>query len=720
MGGASWSLGIIEGGILLDGVDDFIKLVDGAEGDPFHDDFDEYTIMTWFYLNNIDDRQVVYDQGGTDNGINLYIYDELLYGGVWSEDHGYDGDWISTPISKGWHHSALVYSTNEGYFKLYLDGILKNNVDDGGTIHWHNAGSAIGSLYRSSKFENGDLLDTGSDYHFDGIIDEFRIYSRALGISEIQVYYQQGLSSEDIVGCWNFDEGSGTIASDSSGYRNDGAISGATWVDGISGNALYFDGSYDKVYIEDSASLDAASGLTLEAWVNASSFFGEGSHNGNPIIAKWKSNTIGQYRISAHSGGSLKFVIADGSESDFLTVENALTVNHWYHVVSTWDGGYMKIYVNGELAGEKATTITELYGQEYSEDYVQIGHDTGGNYPYWYFDGVIDEVSIYNYALTAGEIEEHYGEFWGKEENPELESSPTIENLFYFDISDPFQSISGILQHTLYGTYIWVRITCSITNPEMVDQVKCKFILSGGVPSEIIDKMEEIEPGKFMLEKKFVNTPDLVLRLFHYCITTPGTSSPPPTYAPEVYLDEIIIKDTEGVDYNYSEYMPIRVPTFCGLICGYDTLVVSAFSPVDLLVTSPSGKKVGAFYEEGNYSYEISEISSALYTGHNIEPEMIIIIGPEEGEYITDVYGAGDGKYNLSMIYLCNDNISEQKEYSDITVSAGEVFNYSIPINIEDLEGINGTPGFEFIFIIIALVSIFFWNKYKTKYDKNL
>lgn len=219
-------------------------------------------------------------------------------------------------------------------------------------------------------------------------------------------------SLEDgLVGYWSFDEGSGNTAHDISGNDNHGTIHGASWTTGISGSALEFDGQSDYLQIPDSDSLDLkTNAFTITAWINADSFFGEGGHNGNLILCKWQTQTIGQYHLTAYSGGSLKLLIADGTTADYVRAFDVLSTNEWNFVVASWDGAIARLYANGELVAENSTTILSLYQEDYYSDYVQIGHDTGGSYPYWFFDGTIDEVRIYERALDGYEILNIYNE----------------------------------------------------------------------------------------------------------------------------------------------------------------------------------------------------------------------------------------------------------------------------------------------------------------------
>ncbi|MFX0170289.1 MAG: LamG-like jellyroll fold domain-containing protein [Candidatus Hodarchaeota archaeon] len=110
--------------------------------------------------------------------------------------------------------------------------------------------------------------------------------------------------------------------------------------------------------------------------------------------------------MTAYSEGSLIFRISNSTYYDKLIVENALLTGLWYNIAAVWGQKSMKLFINGTLLAEKDTLVKNLYLEEYPEDYVQIGTDAGGNYPYWYFHGIIDEVSIFNGSSSSKEIVE--------------------------------------------------------------------------------------------------------------------------------------------------------------------------------------------------------------------------------------------------------------------------------------------------------------------------
>ena len=147
---------------------------------------------------------------------------------------------------------------------------------DGGKVRLYVNGEAV-----SSRAVNGPIQHTRDPLwiggnlpygeHFQGSIDEVRVYSRALGAGEIRADMAKPVRpAHDLVAAYAFDAGSGTKAVDSSGRGNVGAISGATWVRGRYGDALSFDGVNAVVRVPPSASLDLTRAMTLSGWVRPS------------------------------------------------------------------------------------------------------------------------------------------------------------------------------------------------------------------------------------------------------------------------------------------------------------------------------------------------------------------------------------------------------------------------------------------------------------------
>jgi len=207
---------------------------------------------------------------------------------------------------------------------------------------------------------------------------------------------QKGETLDGLIGWWKFDEGTGDVAYDSSGYGNDGTIYGATWVAGKIGGALSFDGD-DYVEIPDDDSLKPEL-VTLEALVKSDGSPGRYKY----IAGKKYAGGWGSYHLYTGNTGGLRFYI--GHSGGYITSPDAGTGiwdGNWHHIVGTYNGCVVKLYVDGnEISGGTETTEDIDYN---SENFYIGSYGTG-----YYFSGLIDEVKVYNRPLSETEILEHY------------------------------------------------------------------------------------------------------------------------------------------------------------------------------------------------------------------------------------------------------------------------------------------------------------------------
>ena len=192
-----------------------------------------------------------------------------------------------------------------------------------------------------------------------------------------------------LVAAYSFNEGLGSTVSDASGNGNAGNLTGATWTTaGRYGNALQFNGSGALVTINDSTSLNLTTGMTLEAWV-----YPTVSGGGWKDVIYKGTNDIYYLEGSSDNGG----VPAMGGtfSPSPLYGTAGLPVNTWSHLAATYDGATMRLYVNGVQVASRAQTgpIQTSTGP------LTIGGDALYG-QYW--AGRIDEVRIYNRALSAG------------------------------------------------------------------------------------------------------------------------------------------------------------------------------------------------------------------------------------------------------------------------------------------------------------------------------
>jgi hypothetical protein len=200
-----------------------------------------------------------------------------------------------------------------------------------------------------------------------------------------------------LVGYWNLDQGSGTVAYDSSGYNNNGTIYGASWTNGKVGLALLFDGIDDYVDCGNNETLDPTQGATIEAWVSFSQL---PSAAGHYMTIAGRSGMATDLDLQAELDNRFKFYIGPGYVVVSSTVAEA---NEWYHVVGTYEANNnMKIYVNGML---EQTTLIGI-SRNTNPNNFSIGQSLV--WPGRFFNGTIDEVKIYDRALSANDVKAEY------------------------------------------------------------------------------------------------------------------------------------------------------------------------------------------------------------------------------------------------------------------------------------------------------------------------
>ena len=159
------------------------------------------------------------------------------------------------PVDR-WSDVAVTY--DGAVLRLYVDGRQVSSR------------AATGTLQTS-----GDPLWIGGNQpygeYFDGLIDDVRVYDRALRADEIRDDMNKPIApAGGLVAAYAFDAGAGSMATDSSGQGNTGAIRGATWTKGRHGRALSFDGAGAVVSVPPSASLDLTEAMTLSGWIRPS------------------------------------------------------------------------------------------------------------------------------------------------------------------------------------------------------------------------------------------------------------------------------------------------------------------------------------------------------------------------------------------------------------------------------------------------------------------
>lgn len=331
---------------------------------------------------------------------------------IWGNSVILTGDTSLT--ANTWTHIVMVRSGSTGDWTatLYINGINDGSV-----------GSAVNPSGGASAQTTIGKFSQAATRYFSGSIDEVRIFSRALTATEVAALYNSGASkfgssfalgqgalTNGLVGHWTMD-GADTLTSitDRSGQGNNGYfVGGATStakVAGKLGQALQFGGS-TKVTIADTDSLDPST-VTISAWVYSTG--GDPSATSERIVDKANSGTINQggYRLqafnSSNCGGSAKWGMQwyNGSAQLLCGPTITSTTGVWTHITFTHDGTTGRMYANGALVDSLIAAYTT--GNSFN---LGLGNSNQVDRS---LTGKMDDVRIYNRALSAEEIKQLYG-----------------------------------------------------------------------------------------------------------------------------------------------------------------------------------------------------------------------------------------------------------------------------------------------------------------------
>gem|GEM_PF-2585050 len=400
--GATFAQGKVNEAFSFDGIDDYFVVNDNSNLDGLT----AFTIDAWIKLGSVNGRQAIVSKVPHGEYLLLVNGDRLSF-----ENQAIDFDAFkgATPLSPGvWYHVAVTYDGSDT--RLYVNGILDGQD---GTDYY---------------FSNDEPLKIGqrgaNDDYFNGLIDEVEIFNRALSASEIQAIYNAGAFGKcknepciappaGMIGWWPGDGDAHDI-----GRCNDGALqNGATFAPGMVQQAFSFDGINDFVKIPRASYYDVGNAATIDFWMKANS--------DNPMNACCQGLvTTGWYNVEI-SGGydprvGVNFGVGTTTEGGGISIAHtsdangggAVVSHDWHHIAGTYDGAKLQLYVDGQPWGNP-TFHSGTIAPMPADGFISIGSEDGVTHCQpcigtRYFNGLIDEVEIFNRALSASEINAIY------------------------------------------------------------------------------------------------------------------------------------------------------------------------------------------------------------------------------------------------------------------------------------------------------------------------
>ncbi len=388
----------------FDGVNDHVLVPSNASFRPAN----QLTMAAWVKPSSFSAASLIFSSGDSaiSRGYNLFVRttkQPCVYLGTSGDTSGT----ASSPamVAGKWSHIAATY--NGTTLVVYLDGVSYPLIAAGGC----NVNTGTGDItYGSSAVLSIGAKNTGISPFFPGSIDDARVYNRALSAGEISRLYQMGQprvnatkNSLDygLVGHWTFDGAdiglSGTTAKDRSGQNNHGTLTGGPLqAIGRIGQALSFDGSND--YVDLGTGLDQNGEVTMSAWIKADDI----STNRQSVITNSSSaGTAADYSLDINRTTGRVSVLRS-STAVSVTGNQTLQAGKWYHIVGVISGSSgnwtVSVYVDGVL-DKSATDTNNANGTNQTTAIGRQGAFNGR-----YFNGPIDDVRLYNRALSAGEI----------------------------------------------------------------------------------------------------------------------------------------------------------------------------------------------------------------------------------------------------------------------------------------------------------------------------
>jgi len=288
-----------------------------------------------------------------------------------------------------WAFNDTVLFGNVSDLKTQIDGIVINVSTDNDFVLGN------GVLYNKT---NGTRLGLGTD----SPIGLFEISTAVTVLQNVTVTS----GSENLIGLWRFEAGSGSTAFDSSGNNFNGSITGATYQNSKGGNdtgnfSLLFDGFNDKVEVPNVDILNITDEMSVMAWVFLN------SSKQHDVVYKLNSESAASegYELFISGGEDLIFLVRRSGSYTRLKTDgtNKIPLQQWTHVAATLNGSNITLYINGEQQPVQSSSRTLNSGS--TNLFIGINNNNGAD-----LDGGVDEVSIFNKTLNTSEVFEVFEE----------------------------------------------------------------------------------------------------------------------------------------------------------------------------------------------------------------------------------------------------------------------------------------------------------------------
>lgn len=304
-----------------------------------------------------------------------------------------DGSFQSGPsvtlTDDTWQHVAATYDSHDRTMRIYINGILQGE----------EVLSSLSSYTIEPSNHALEIAGVGGNPSSDGVLDDIRIYNYARTPEQIlQDMHADTAPTGQQVGQWKLDNNTHSSAGNAGSFT---LVNSPTWTTGKVNMGLDFEKDSSQYgYIADSAELSITGSLTLGAWIKPESNTSSTLFN---IAGKWDGSN--ESYLLAMYGDEVRMYI-DSSSNYVTTTAANLQTGNWYHVAGSYNAtaGTVTIYINGRpFATTTSGTIPNSIGDDGGRFHLasEDSSTTATNF----FDGVIDDVQLFNTNLTQSEVQ---------------------------------------------------------------------------------------------------------------------------------------------------------------------------------------------------------------------------------------------------------------------------------------------------------------------------
>lgn len=356
---------------------------------------ESYTISMWVKPDSLSGWQCIFNKGAQkteSKNMGFWFQGNYFHYAQLSGNEGYYRTGNISAADDTWYKVVFVQDAAKNKAYMYVNGEVDIELNQSADATQKNANT---NMVFGAK-------DTAGNQSFKGLIDEIKIYRTAIDATTVKSEYEAEINKTEtsvtgkaLLASWNFENATATSVPDETGNEHTGMLSGTASIkrNGKIGNAVSFSAGGDLLKIPHSEdfAFSAKDSYTVSMWFKADNTTGK-----KCLFAKEGTKGLGLYMDGN------KLTVSQGTDYTTQALTPNLQQDEWYYISLVQDatGGKCKLYVDSTAVAE-----TDARSVSNTSDWCFGASNAEGSNA---FAGQLDEIQVYNYALTANEITAYY------------------------------------------------------------------------------------------------------------------------------------------------------------------------------------------------------------------------------------------------------------------------------------------------------------------------